>query len=323
MFKLRRRTRRILLLAGLMLIAVLALWGLIHVGVNLWRATSSGGDLPTLREETVAQVDPDEYETLWVGSQTAEMGPLILVNNEHPYGFGQEDTLMPVYDGKTGDYKVRSVDVLVQEEIMEPLNRMFAGYCQATGSHEVNILSAYRSYEDQVSILAQKEEELGEEEARRWASLPGGSEHHTGYAMDLGIYTDGGWSKDFTGKGEQSWLTSHACQYGFVLRYAQEKEGITGIAHEPWHFRYVGKPHAQLMAQQNLCLEEYLQQLQNYPFGQQHLQVTGEDGSVYEIYYEVLARDTAQIHVPRGKDYWISGDNMGGVIVTVCRKTEE
>ena len=70
MFKLRRRTRRILLLAGLMLIAVLALWGLIHVGVNLWRATSSGGDLPTLREETVAQVDPDEYETLWVGSQT-------------------------------------------------------------------------------------------------------------------------------------------------------------------------------------------------------------------------------------------------------------
>ena len=55
------------------------------------------------------------------------------------------------------------------------------------------------------------------------------------------------------------WLVEHAHEYGFVLRYPEEKQEITKIIYESWHFRFVGKTHAKLMKEQNLCLEEYLE----------------------------------------------------------------
>ena len=56
------------------------------------------------------------------------------------------------------------------------------------------------------------------------------------------------------------WLSEHAAEYGFVLRYPQDKQEVTGIIYESWHYRFVGKTHAKLMKESGLCLEEYLQQ---------------------------------------------------------------
>lgn len=81
----------------------------------------------------------------------------------------------------------------------------------------------------------------------------GESEHNSGLAVDIGCANG-----EFEGSAEEAWLLEHAHEYGFILRYPEGKEGITGFDHEPWHFRYVGKEQAKLIYESGLCLEEYL-----------------------------------------------------------------
>lgn len=86
--------------------------------------------------------------------------------------------------------------------------------------------------------------------------VPGGSsEHNSGLALDIGCQVG-----DFEGSEEEEWLLKNAHEYGFILRYPKGKEDVTGFAHEPWHFRYVGREQAKLIFESGLCLEEYLAQ---------------------------------------------------------------
>ena len=89
-------------------------------------------------------------------------------------------------------------------------------------------------------------------------AVPGTSEHATGLAVDIisGQYT--GLDDKQGDTAEQEWLMAHCQEYGFILRYPEEKEHITGVIYEPWHYRYVGKQAAEEIHDQNVCLEEYL-----------------------------------------------------------------
>ena len=84
---------------------------------------------------------------------------------------------------------------------------------------------------------------------------PGTSEHHLGLAMDI-CNTN----SSFSSQKEYKWLMEHAHEYGFILRYTADKQSITGIIPEPWHWRYVGVEHAKKIKDSGLCLEEYLTQ---------------------------------------------------------------
>lgn len=84
--------------------------------------------------------------------------------------------------------------------------------------------------------------------------LPAGaSEHNMGFAMDIVSA-----SADFISTKEFSWLSAHAHEYGFILRYPENKTEITGVMYEPWHWRFVGKEAAAEMQKRGQCLEEYL-----------------------------------------------------------------
>ncbi len=85
---------------------------------------------------------------------------------------------------------------------------------------------------------------------------PGTSEHNLGLAMDI-CNTNSG----FANQKEYKWLSEHAHEYGFILRYTAEKQSITGIIPEPWHWRYVGVEHAKAIKDSGLCLEEYVDML--------------------------------------------------------------
>ncbi|GHU82993.1 hypothetical protein FACS1894196_2180 [Clostridia bacterium] len=87
----------------------------------------------------------------------------------------------------------------------------------------------------------------------KYVALPGASEHHTGLAFDITVA-----GRSFATTEQSRWLSEHCWDYGFIIRYAADKEAITGISAEPWHIRYVGQPHAQSMREKNWCLEEYL-----------------------------------------------------------------
>lgn len=130
------------------------------------------------------------------------------------------------------------------------------------------VASGYRGIEDQGEILenavANRMNEFGmtREEAEGNALLtiqkPGHSEHHTGLAVDFNDV-----SRDFKNTDAYSWLIENAEKYGFIQRYPEDKEDITGINYECWHFRYVGKENAAEMNRLHLCLEEYVLYLKN------------------------------------------------------------
>lgn len=129
------------------------------------------------------------------------------------------------------------------------------------------VASGYRSVEDQERVLntdirLHMNEGMSEEEARelslRTINRPGHSEHHTGFVVDLNDVDD-----CFEETEAYRWLSEHAADYGFVQRYRSDKVEITGIDNESWHYRYVGKEHAQEMQRLDMCLEEYVQYLKD------------------------------------------------------------
>lgn len=126
------------------------------------------------------------------------------------------------------------------------------------------ISSAYRSGELQSELFRREIEEYSKTcatyaEAEAYAAQsvapPGFSEHETGLALDLN-----GVRGDFDTTPAFRWLSRRAQDYGFILRYPKEKQSVTKIKYEPWHYRYVGVGPAREMKQSGQCLEEYLAQ---------------------------------------------------------------
>lgn len=114
--------------------------------------------------------------------------------------------------------------------------------------------------EEQEKLYQNALTESGPQFTEQYVALPGHSEHQTGLAIDLGLRQP---EIDlirpaFPYEGICQKFRELAPLYGFVERYPENKEAVTGIAHEPWHFRYVGCPHAQCMTGLGLTLEEYL-----------------------------------------------------------------
>ena len=128
----------------------------------------------------------------------------------------------------------------------------------------INIRSGYRSYETQKMLYDNYVARDGIEKASRYSAKPGYSEHQTGLAIDITtedtITSIGDW---FNNTKQAEWLYNNAYKYGFILRYPQNKEHITGYKFESWHYRYVGLEHSKYFAMNDLTLEEYLKIVPN------------------------------------------------------------
>lgn len=126
----------------------------------------------------------------------------------------------------------------------------------------IGISSAYRSKEYQQEIYDSFVKDYGKDYADKFVAPVGCSEHHTGLAIDINIKVNGAWPKDNYElmKQEKMFKTIHKylSTYGFILRYPDEKEDITGYPYEPWHIRYTGKIVAKIIESNNYTLEEYL-----------------------------------------------------------------
>ncbi|WP_083613445.1 D-alanyl-D-alanine carboxypeptidase family protein [Paenibacillus sp. P46E] len=136
------------------------------------------------------------------------------------------------------------------------LERMFAG-AKKDGVHLAGV-SGYRSEATQTRLFNNYVAKDGEEKARTYSAVPGHSEHQTGLAIDLSGTTGKCAAEScFAGTEEANWLAAHAAEYGFIIRYPEGKQAITGYMYEPWHVRYVGKDIATSIAERGITLEEY------------------------------------------------------------------
>ncbi|WP_035618184.1 M15 family metallopeptidase [Lacticigenium naphthae] len=121
--------------------------------------------------------------------------------------------------------------------------------------------SGYRSYQTQVQLFNNYVSKHGEEAASRYSARPGESEHQTGLAMDVTSESvNYQLTEEFGETAEGLWLKEHAHEYGFIIRYPQGKEKITGYLYEPWHLRYVSEGLALEINESGLTYEEYLKE---------------------------------------------------------------
>lgn len=136
------------------------------------------------------------------------------------------------------------------------LEEMFAG-AEKDGVYLAGV-SAYRSEKTQTRLFNNYVARDGEEKARTYSAVPGHSEHQTGLSIDISG-SDGKCAAEscFGGTKEADWLAKYAAEYGFIIRYPEGKEAITGYMYEPWHVRYVGKEIAADIAARDITLEEY------------------------------------------------------------------
>lgn len=135
------------------------------------------------------------------------------------------------------------------------------------GHTSIWVQSSYRSvarqkelYENSINkyLKQGKTQEEAEKLTDEYINKPGSSDHNLGLAVDFN-YVD----NTFADTDEYKWLLENAKNYGFILRYPKDKEDITKIAYESWHWRYVGEEHAKKMNELNMCLEEYVEYLEN------------------------------------------------------------
>ncbi|MCL2486528.1 MAG: cell wall-binding repeat-containing protein [Oscillospiraceae bacterium] len=204
---------------------------------------------------TNAVVDVHKYvSTVPAGNRSL---PIANLNHMLPATF--VPPLVPV--GKkaptTGDY-------YLTQETLDAYVRMYQDLVVA-GKGNVYIISAYRSYQRQNELLNNRINSYissgyspanARAQALKSIQAPGASEHQLGLSIDLS--TNGSTQSNFHNLSQGRWITENCPKYGFVIRYAANKQSITGIIHEPWHLRYVGVEHAQYMTANGLCLEEYI-----------------------------------------------------------------
>lgn len=268
-------------------------------------------------------------------------GNLILVNRKYPVRHWlKEQDLRSVFENQP--------EICMEQESAQMLQKLLVNVMQqevGAGQHpagerncrsrkgNVNVLekepsivgvSGYRTREEQVQIFEDSLKENGREFTEKYVAFPGHSGHQTGLAIDLAENRDeiDFICPEFPREGICQRFREKMAGFGFIERYAKEKQNVTGIGAEPWHFRYVGTPHARLMQQKGMALEEYVEWLKQFHLLQNPLSLYMQKKEI-KIGYVRAQGEVTRID---GLDAWmsgrqdvkieISGNNVDGFILT-------
>ena len=147
----------------------------------------------------------------------------------------------------------------MRAEAAAALEEMYAACLEETGAQLISV-SGYRSYSKQGKLFRAKLQRVNNkvELAQEYVAPPGASEHHLGLAMDIGQQSKPTLNEKFAETEGGIWARENCWRFGFILRYGEEWEDITGYKYEPWHFRYVGKELAKEIHDAGVPFETWL-----------------------------------------------------------------
>lgn len=244
---------------------------------------------------------------LFFSKENIHEGSLILVNREYPLKKEMGNVLCAPFEEQQ--------EIRLEETAGKSLRRLFTNLAD---SRQIAGVSGYRTKGEQVKIFEDSLNENGKDFTETYVAFPDCSEHQTGLAIDLAKKVEeiDFICPDFPREGVCQEFREQAAEYGFIERYPKEKEEVTGIGEEPWHFRYVGTPHAQIMREKGMVLEEYTEWLKQF---------SGEEPFRWRntsIYY-VRGQEETDILIPDNTEYHISGNNIDGFVVTLAGETNE
>ncbi|MBE6554574.1 MAG: D-alanyl-D-alanine carboxypeptidase family protein [Ruminococcaceae bacterium] len=237
--KLKKRYR--ILFAVLALCILLTAMGVVYLHGEWWFPLTQRMrrfKTPALTEVLLQDTRKWDLEDLIAQENVSYSTVLMLVNADHPLPADYTPELIE-YNGAKMHPKMRDPYIAMRDDIQKKTNV------------RIYVASDYRTPEEQESIIADSADGI--------AANLGCSEHEAGLALDVyAPHCDG---MRFLRSPAGREVNRVCADYGYIIRYPQDKTDITGIAYEPWHVRYVGQPHARIMTDAGLTLEEYLDQL--------------------------------------------------------------
>lgn len=221
--------------------------------------SAENGELKELEEEAVEVMAPEREETIDIPfSVDLDDWNYILVNELHPLSRDFEPQVVKTYDGQRVDERIKeALETMIDDAKADGMNLL--------------ICSSYRDYKKQDSLMDKSIAKYVNKgmtyteaffKTKEQIALTGASEHHTGLAVDIVGKSHQSLDAAQADTREAKWLNEHAAEYGFILRYPKDKEEQTMISFESWHYRYVGKEAAAFMKENNLCLEEFVELVQ-------------------------------------------------------------
>lgn len=237
------------------------------------------------------------YSELSVPPSELNSGALAIINDEHPADGSAPFGMVSLLKNKSEDYSLINESVKLNEQATAALNSMMADYHEATGLTDFVVYRTNETFTGEGSLCPEY--------------FP---ESVAGNTIDLAV-TAFGTPVTFDGNDAEGWIIDNCYNYGYIVRFPKGKEAVTGHAFCPWHLRYVGQPHAAVMSKMGLCLEEYIEFLKKYSYGNAF--IYSFNGVEYEIYTSEAAGEAASARVPVSGNYSISGDNIGTYIITV------
>ncbi|MDE6775159.1 MAG: D-alanyl-D-alanine carboxypeptidase family protein [Ruminococcus sp.] len=235
------------------------------------------------------------YKTEILTSDKLSQGYLALSNAVNPPSAVSLQYFVNLYDNKNEFYDVMDNTAILNREAAAALNRLMADYAAATSLTNFIVCGTTGTYT-----------------AEDWAIPRSCPDSAAGNSVDLAIKYNGEIIQ-YDGLDSESWIIRNCHHYGYIVRYPEGKEDITGVEYAPWHLTYVGQPHASAIKEFNMCLEEYVSAIGRLDKSQFVYDV-GIDK--YEVYYVPTFGDSTEIRVPENRDYDVSGDNFGGFIIT-------
>lgn len=288
----RRRKKNKYGLFAIFLPVILVAGILLCLRPDWWYMLTAGSDRKevSIESTTIPLAELSVEDLLEMENVTFDQS-MLLINTEH--------MLSEEFVAETGEYKQSGVNMNVC--ILDAYGELSAAVLKKTGD-KLYVSSGIRDRAKQ-QILYEEDPET--------ATVPGASEHETGLCMDVYV---AGFAGDGFLKAEAGQFVNSKChEYGFIIRYPSYGEKITGIRFEPWHIRYVGQPHADIIYNNRLTLEEYI--------------LGFKEGICYETdrYFIIRQRiEEGVLKVPDGcESYVISPDNTGCYFVTGRKKVSQ
>ena len=289
----KKRKHHLTMLTLLLFFTCAIAW---FIGSHIVRGSAEAPP-PSLPMHT-AMDEPMQYQAT---VQTFTFSQLAAISNDYlllvnPY-YAVPDYVAGSLVRLAGYVNSLNPDMLLNEDALVMLRAMFDS-ATTVGFSQFRVTQSFRTHEYQQSLYDQFA-------GTGIAAQPGHSEHQVGLAVDISYE-----GVNIGNSVQGNWLMNNSYRYGFILRYPQHKTYVTGVPFEPWHYRFVGQPHAYFMTHNDMVMEEYIE----------YLSIAREitvifEGVEFTIFY--LDDESEAIDIPIGHQFWASRDNTGGIIVTV------
>ncbi|MBR3289597.1 MAG: M15 family metallopeptidase [Clostridia bacterium] len=257
----RKQNQRIVAVLAVILLALLV-WLCVRAASCAGDASPKPdvSDAPTTVTTTPTTAAPNQEYTADGHYVQPEGGDwnLLLVNGWNPMTEAEANAVPLAAFNASWDFDERALPHL--NEMLDAAN---AAGCHLWGQSLFRPYSLQKAlYEDQVNALLSEgyDRQEAETQAATIVARPGCSEHNTGLAVDVECADFADLDEGFKDTFAYEWLQEHCAEFGFILRFPQDKEDITGVIYEPWHYRYVGVEAATEIMSRGLCLEEYLEE---------------------------------------------------------------